>query len=267
MGDLGDLRALGRWSARAGSGIVLINPLHAALPRPPLEPSPYFPSSRLFRNPLYLAIEEVARARTDPQIRQMAREARELNAAPLIDRNRIYALKLRALEHLWKRFTGDRDFATYCEREGVMLERYACFCVLSELADAFGRQCVVLAIDARRRDQQWEALVVGGRSAGARDAVGWASEGEGRGAGEILLTSWDADGTRNGHDLELLRAVVSAVHVPVIASGGIGTRTHVVEAFAAGADAVLAASVLHDGDETVGGIKAYAAARGIPVRP
>jgi len=139
--------------------------------------------------------------------------------------------------------------------------------LLSELADAFGRQCVVLAIDARRRDQQWEALVVGGRSAGARDAVGWASEGERRGAGEILLTSWDADGTRDGHDLELLRAVVSAVRVPVIASGGIGTRTHVVEAFEAGADAVLAASVLHDGDETVGGIKAYAAARGIPVRP
>ena len=141
--------------------------------------------------------------------------------------------------------------------------------LLSELAEAFGRQCVVLAIDARRgrRDQQWEALVVGGRSAGARDAVGWASEGEERGAGEILLTSWDADGTRKGHDLRLLRAVVNAVRVPVIASGGIGTRTHVVEAFEAGADAVLAASVLHDGDETVGGIKAYAAARGIPVRP
>jgi len=82
-----------------------------------------------------------------------------------------------------------------------------------------------------------------------------------------LLTSWDADGTRNGHDLELLRAVAGTVHVPVIASGGIGTRTHVVEAFEAGADAVLAASVLHDGDETVAGIKAYAAARGIAVRP
>ena len=139
--------------------------------------------------------------------------------------------------------------------------------LLSELADAFGRQCVVLAIDARRRDQDWEALVVGGRSAGGRDVIGWASEGEERGAGEILLTSWDADGTRNGHDLELLRTVAGTVHVPVIASGGIGTRTHVVEAFEAGADAVLAASVLHDGDETVGGIKAFAAARGIAVRP
>jgi imidazole glycerol phosphate synthase glutamine amidotransferase subunit len=141
--------------------------------------------------------------------------------------------------------------------------------LLGELADAFGRQCTVLAIDARRRGQVWEPLIVGGRSpAGGegRDVVGWAREGAERGAGEILLTSWDADGTRNGHDLELLRAVVSAVRVPVIASGGIGTRTHVVEAFQSGADAVLAASVLHDGDETVRGIKAYAAARGIAVR-
>jgi len=138
--------------------------------------------------------------------------------------------------------------------------------LLGELADAFGRQCVVLAIDARRRDDEWEALVVGGRSTGRSDAVAWAAEGEGRGAGEILLTSWDADGTRNGHDLTLLRAVVDAVRVPVIASGGIGTRGHVVEALAAGADAVLAASVLHDGVESVDGIKAHVAACGIAVR-
>jgi len=138
--------------------------------------------------------------------------------------------------------------------------------LLGELADAFGRQCVVLAIDARRGEREWEALVVGGRSTGRRDAVAWAAEGEGRGAGEILLTSWDADGTRSGHDLTLLRTVVDAVNVPVIASGGIGTRAHVVEALAAGADAVLAASVLHDGAETVGGIKAHVAACGIAVR-
>jgi imidazole glycerol phosphate synthase glutamine amidotransferase subunit len=138
--------------------------------------------------------------------------------------------------------------------------------LLGELADAFGRQCVVLAIDARRGEREWEALVVGGRSTGRRDAVAWAAEGEGRGAGEILLTSWDADGTRSGHDLTLLRAVVDAVSVPVIASGGIGTRAHVVEALAAGADAVLAASVLHDGAETVAGIKAHVAACGIAVR-
>ena len=138
--------------------------------------------------------------------------------------------------------------------------------LLGELADAFGRQCVVLAIDARRTNQEWEALVVGGRATGRSDAVAWAAEGEGRGAGEILLTSWDADGTRNGHDLTLLRAVVDAVRVPVIASGGIGTRGHVVEALAAGADAVLAASVLHDGAESVDGIKAHVAACGIAVR-
>ena len=138
--------------------------------------------------------------------------------------------------------------------------------LLTELAEAFGRQCVVLAIDARRKGSDWEALVVGGRDTGRRDALAWAAAGEGRGAGEILLTSWDADGTRAGHDLRLLRAVVDEVRVPVIASGGIGTRTHVVEALAAGADAVLAASVLHGGDETVAGIKAHVAACGIAVR-
>ncbi len=144
--------------------------------------------------------------------------------------------------------------------------------LLGELAEAFGTQCVVLAIDARRTrageggGPRWEALVVGGRAPGHPDAVAWATEGAARGAGEILLTSWDADGTRAGHDLALLRAVVGAVAVPVIASGGIGTRAHVAEAFAAGADAVLAASVLHDGDDTVHDIKDAVAARGIPVR-
>ena len=138
--------------------------------------------------------------------------------------------------------------------------------LLTELARAFGCQCVVLAIDARRTDERWEVLVRGGRDAALPDAVGWAREGERRGAGEILLTSWDRDGTRAGHDLELLRAVAGAVCVPVIASGGVGTRDHVVSAFAAGADAVLAASVFHDGDDTVSGIKTDLAGRGIRVR-
>jgi cyclase len=138
--------------------------------------------------------------------------------------------------------------------------------LLSELAAAFGRQCVVLAIDARRRDGGWDALVEGGRAVGRADAVAWAAEGDAQGAGEILLTSWDADGTRGGHDIALLRAVLGAVRVPVIASGGIGTRAHVAEALEAGADAVLAASVLHDDRETVGGIKSDVAARGVPVR-
>src|SRR5213080_1531422 len=138
--------------------------------------------------------------------------------------------------------------------------------LLSELAAEFGRQCVVLAIDARRTGNGWEALTHGGRQPGPPDAVAWAREAAGLGAGEILLTSWDRDGTRAGPDLELLRAVLDAVRVPVIASGGIGERTHVAEAFRAGADAVLAASVFHDGDETVDGIKADLSLRGIRVR-
>jgi len=138
--------------------------------------------------------------------------------------------------------------------------------LLSELAAEFGSQCVALAIDARRTGSAWEALTHGGRQPGRRDAVEWAREAAGLGAGEILLTSWDRDGTRAGPDLELLRAVLGAVRVPVIASGGIGEREHVAEAFRAGADAVLAASVFHDGDDTVDGIKADLSVRGIRVR-
>src|SRR5881398_2529086 len=138
--------------------------------------------------------------------------------------------------------------------------------LLSELAAEFGSQCVVLSIDARRTGNGWEALTHGGRQHGRPDAVGWAQEAVGLGAGEILLTSWDRDGTRAGPDLELLRAVLGAVRVPVIASGGIGEREHVAEAFRAGADAVLAASVFHDGDDTVDGIKADLSVRGIRVR-
>jgi len=138
--------------------------------------------------------------------------------------------------------------------------------LLTELSQAFGCQCVVLAIDARRAAARWEVLVLGGREPAGLDAVAWAHDGEQLGAGEILLTSWDRDGTRTGHDLELLSAVASAVRVPVIASGGVGTREHVAAAFAAGADAVLAASVFHDGDDTVDGIKADLAGRGIEVR-
>ena len=138
--------------------------------------------------------------------------------------------------------------------------------LLTELAAEFGSQCVVLAIDARRTAGAWEALTHGGRRVGRADGVAWAREGAELGAGEILLTSWDRDGTRAGPDVELLRAVLGAVRVPVIASGGIGERAHVAQAFRAGADAVLAASVFHDGDDTVGGIKDELSLHGIRVR-
>ncbi|MFN8583227.1 MAG: imidazole glycerol phosphate synthase subunit HisF [Gemmatimonadaceae bacterium] len=138
--------------------------------------------------------------------------------------------------------------------------------LIADLAREFGSQCVVLAVDARRAGEGWEVLVMGGRTSTGIDAVAWAREGTAVGAGEVLLTSWDRDGTRRGCDLELLRAVSGAVTVPVIASGGIGTREHVAQAVAAGAEAVLAASVFHDGDETVASIKADLAIRGVQVR-
>jgi len=141
--------------------------------------------------------------------------------------------------------------------------------LVGELAARFGAQCVVLAIDAKRRGgaEDWEVFVAGGREATGRDVVAWAREGVERGAGEILLTSMDRDGTLDGYDLELVRAVAGAVGVPVIASGGAGTLDHLVEALRAGADAVLLASILHYGQHTVPEVKAHLAAAGLPVRP
>ena len=139
--------------------------------------------------------------------------------------------------------------------------------LLERLSQAFGTQCVVLAIDARRLGESWDTMVVGGREATGIDAIEWGREGTQLGAGEILLTSWDRDGTREGCDVELLEAMREAVDVPVIASGGIGTPDDVATAFRAGADAVLAASVFHDGDLTVGQIKTYVSEQGLAVRP
>jgi cyclase len=141
--------------------------------------------------------------------------------------------------------------------------------VLSEAAGAFGTQCVVAAIDARRRPagSGWEVYVHGGRTPTGIDAVAWAGECEQRGAGEILLTSMDRDGTRDGFDVELLAAVTGAVNLPVIASGGAGNAGHMVDAVTGGgAAAVLAASIFHFGEVRVADVKRDLAAAGIPVR-
>ncbi len=140
--------------------------------------------------------------------------------------------------------------------------------LVGELADVFGAQCVVLAIDCKRRpgDGGWEVFVAGGRNATGIDVVRWAREAVDRGAGEILLTSMDSDGTTDGYDLALTRAVSDAVGVPVIASGGAGTLDHLAEALQAGADAALAASIFHYGTFRVREAKAHLAAAGIAVR-
>ena len=123
--------------------------------------------------------------------------------------------------------------------------------LLGEMAEIFGAQCVVLAIDARREGDSYGVYVNGGRTPVGRDAVVWAREGVERGAGEILLTSMDRDGTEHGYEIELTSAVAGAVEVPVIASGGAGTLDHLVEAVAeGGADAVLCASIFHYGQHT-----------------
>jgi len=140
--------------------------------------------------------------------------------------------------------------------------------LVTEIADEFGAQCAVCAIDARRRDGGWEVVIHGGRTPTGMDAVAWAQRAEALGAGEILLTSMDRDGTRDGFDLALTRAVTDAVNVPVIASGGVGTLEHLVEGVLdGGADAVLAASIFHFGQYRVAEAKAAMAARGIAVRP
>jgi cyclase len=138
--------------------------------------------------------------------------------------------------------------------------------LIDELARTFGSQCVVLAVDAKAGGSGWQAYVAGGREPTGRDAVGWTREATERGAGEILLTSMDRDGTQAGYDLGLVRAVADAVTVPVIASGGAGELVHLAEGLQAGADAVLCASILHYERYTVPAIKRYLAEAGEPVR-
>jgi cyclase len=139
--------------------------------------------------------------------------------------------------------------------------------LLDELAQVFGAQCVVMAIDAKRREGGWEVFVAGGRTPTGIDALTWARQGVERGAGEILLTSMDRDGTGDGYDTDLLRTISGAVDVPVIASGGVGEPQHLVDGYEAGADAALCASIFHYGQYKIAEVKEHMAAAGVPVRP
>jgi cyclase len=143
--------------------------------------------------------------------------------------------------------------------------------LITETSRIYGAQCIVVAIDARRvpgsHPARWEVFVAGGRTNTGIDAVAWAAESERRGAGELLLTSMDCDGTKDGYDIDLTRAITSTVNIPVIASGGAGELDHFAEVvLEADADAVLAASVFHFGELTVHEVKEAMAAHGIPVR-
>ncbi|MFT9257711.1 MAG: imidazole glycerol phosphate synthase subunit HisF [Acetobacter sp.] len=140
--------------------------------------------------------------------------------------------------------------------------------LVNEAARKFGSQCVVVAVDARQiAPGRWEVFTQGGRTATGRDAIDWCREVAERGAGEILLTSMDRDGTRSGFDLDLLRAATGAVRLPIVASGGVGALEHFVDGALAGATGLLAASVFHFGQFTVSDVKTALADAGLPVRP
>lgn len=139
--------------------------------------------------------------------------------------------------------------------------------LIAQCADAFGSQCVVVAIDAKRKGDGWEVYTYSGTRPTGLDAIDWAKEACDRGAGEILLTSMDADGTKAGYDIELTKEVVRSVNVPVIASGGCGTIEHIVDVLTRGeADAALAASIFHYGQHTVADVKRVLESKGVQVR-
>lgn len=138
--------------------------------------------------------------------------------------------------------------------------------LLTQGAEHFGSQCIVCAIDVKFNGTRHEVYLHGGRTPTGRDALDWALEAERRGAGEILLTSMDADGAKTGYDIAITHAIAKAVSIPVIASGGAGTKQHFADAFAAGARAALAASLFHFDELSIPDLKAYLAAAGYPIR-
>lgn len=139
--------------------------------------------------------------------------------------------------------------------------------IISECAESFGRQCVVIAVDAKRVGDHWEVFTHGGTKSAGIDAIEWAKKAEDLGAGEILLTSMDTDGVKNGYDLDLTAAVADEVSIPVIASGGCGSVEHIYDVFSqTGASAALAASIFHYNEYTVGEVKQYLRDRGVEVR-
>jgi len=139
--------------------------------------------------------------------------------------------------------------------------------LVSKAADRFGSQCIVVAIDAKQKGGSWGVYIHGGRTPTGLDVLGWARKMEEMGAGEFMLTSMDRDGTKDGYDLGLTRTVSQLVNIPVIASGGVGTLEHAYEGLTEGlADAVLAASIFHYNEFTVGDVKAYLRGRGVSVR-
>jgi imidazoleglycerol phosphate synthase cyclase subunit len=153
------------------------------------------------------------------------------------------------------------------DKVGVNTAAVARPALISEISERFGAQCTVLAVDAAATGAGWEVVVESGRTRTGIDVVEWCQKAAAIGAGEVLLTSWDRDGTRDGYDIDLVAAVSSAVTIPVIASGGANEAAHLVEALRAGASAVLIASILHDGDTTVSELKAALNTAGLLVRP
>lgn len=198
-------------------------------------------------------------------------------AATADERKTVVELARRAADEVFIPFTVGGGIRSAADAQAVLdagadkvsinsaaLERPE---LIDELERTFGAQCVVLAIDAKRGGNgSWQAYIAGGRRATGRDAVAWAREGVQRGAGEILLTSMDRDGTTAGYDLELTAAVAETVSVPVIASGGAGALDDLTDAVRAGADAVLCASIFHYGQHTVAEVKRHLALQGIAVR-